>query len=449
MGLLTDARDAWRAGAPLETKELSAGQPNDGRAWWTSRAGQMRQLRQIGDGSSSSIVVACLNLLTNAFTEAPISVMEEDLDGLPEPVRGHEMVDLVERPNPYMTSDDLWSHYMWSTRVDGNAYYFKERSAANRVAELWPLRSDLVEPMSLDGSNNLIDYYSYRPKGSEVRIPPEDILQLRMRLDPSNHRKGMAPLKVVLKEILGDEEASRFASALLSNMAIPGVILSPTGDGPGPRQDQADQIRDKWIERFGRDRRGEPLVLSGALTPTVVSFNPQELDLRMLRRVPEERVSAVLGVPAVLAGLGAGIESSSGKSETVALIESFTETTVIPDWRRTARQLTWGLLPEFETSSRRWVDFDKSDVRALQDDETEIWTRADTGIRGGWLMVAEGKKMVGLDPADDGSDDVYLRSLGTTPVGPGAELDEEPEPEPTPPPVSDNGSGDVDELVDA
>lgn len=413
MGLITDVRDAWSEGGmtPLSTKELSAGQPQGGAAWWLSRAGEMRQLRQIGNGSSSSIVVACLQVLTNAFTEAPVRVVEPDPDGLLVPVRDHPLVAKVERPNDFMTSDLLWQHYIWSSRLDGNAYYFKERSAAGRVAEIWPLRSDLVEPRTIPGSNSLIDYYSYRPRGTETRIPPSEILHLRFGLDPTNHAKGLAPLKVVLKEILGDEEASRFSASLLSNMAIPGVILTPKGDGLGPRQPEADQIRDKWQERFGRDRRGEPLVLTGAMDVEMVSFSPQQMDLKQLRRVPEERVSGVLGVPAILAGLGAGIESSSGKSETVALIETFTEITIIPDWRRIGRQLTFDLLPEWDLRPGRSVEFDTSDVRALQDDENEIWERSDVGIRGGWLTVAEGKKMVGLEPGEH--DDVYLRSIGT------------------------------------
>ncbi len=433
MGLIANVRDAWSEGEiPIETKELSAGQPHGGAAWWLSRAGEMRQLRQIGNGSSSSIVVACLQVLTNAFTEAPVAVMQEDPDGLASAVKDHPLVAKVERPNEFMTSDLLWQHYIWSSRLEGNAYYFKERSAAGRVAELWPLRSDLVEPRSAEGSNNLIDFYAYRPRGTEVRIAPSEILHLRFGLDPTNHAKGLAPLKVVLKEILGDEEASRFSAALLSNMAIPGVILSPRGDQMGPRQPEADQIRDKWLERFGRDRRGEPLVLSGAMDVEMVSFSPQQMDLKQLRRVPEERVSGVLGVPAILAGLGAGIESSSGKSETVALIETFTEITIIPDWRRIGRQLTYDLLPEWDLRPNRWVAFDTTDVRALQDDENEIWTRSDTGIRGGWLTVAEGKKMVGLDPGEN--DDVYLRSIGTEAI---------PSTEAPLRPVDGNGAGTI------
>lgn len=429
-GPVDTIRKVWKAGGE---KGLTPGQPSSGTGspWWISPAGYMRQLRDVGAGTSSSIVVASLNVLVNGFSEAPLAVYEPNPDGTPTIVDPHDVSTLIESPNPVMTSDLLWHHYIWSTRVDGNAYWYKERNLAGGVVELWPLRSDLVKPKAYQGSPNLIDFYEYRPTGTAVYLDPADVVHLRSGLDPNDHRLGQAPLKVVLKEILGDEEASRFSSALLSNMAIPGVILSPGPGELGPTEADADRIRDGWRERFGGDRRGDPLVLSGPMQVQVVAFSPKDLDLKALRRVPEERISAVLGVPAILAGLGAGLEASSGRSESVTLVEMFTERTLVPEWRRVGRILTRSLLPEFDDRTDRWVDFDLSDVRSLQEDENAIWTRVDTAIRTGWLTVAEGKRMVGMEPLPE--DEVYLRSVGTTerPLGtvdveslPEAETDE-------------------------
>ena len=427
MGALQTMREAWELGAPaVEAKALDVGQPQAGTsAWWISRAGWMRQLRDVGDGSSSSIVVSALRVWTDSFTEAPPAVYEPAVDGTPTTVTGHPVPELLERPNPAMIGDMLWQYYLWATRIDGNAYLFKTRSAAGRVVELWPLRPDLVVPKRENDSPNLIDYYEYRPRGTAVRIEPSEIIHLRIGLDPTDHKLGLAPLKVVLKEILGDEEAARFSSALLSNMGIPGVILSPSPGEMGPSEPQADRIRDTWRTRFGGDRRGEPLILNGSMGVETVAFSPQDLDLKALRRVPEERITAVLGVPAILAGLGAGLEASSGRSESVTLVELFTERVVMPEWRRVGRWLTWELLPEFETRADRWVGFDTDDVAALQEDRNDVWSRADAAIRSGWLTVAEGKRLVGLEP--DPADDVYLRSMGVEAVPLGAV----PEPEPT------------------
>ena len=413
MNPITKAVRAYEAGG---VKALDVGHPRPtGSTWWMSRAGFMRQLSDVGDGSSNSVVLASLNVLTNAFSEAPIQVVATQPDGQVEAIPDHPLVDLIKRPNPYMTASLLWQYYIWSSRVDGNSYFYKVRNSVGMPVELWPLNPDLVTPKSNDNDpTELISYYSYRPRGVEQRIAPEDIVHLRIALDPNDHRLGLAPLKVVLKQILGDEEASKFSTALLANMAVPGVVLTPSGEG-GPSVVEAKAIKDTWTQRFGKDRRGEPLVMEGPMNVEVVSFSPQQMDFKSLHRIPEERITGVLGVPAILAGMGAGLESSSGRSESITLREFFTEGTVVPDWQRTAEQLTWSLLDtDYTRTSNMEVRFDFSRVRALTEDQNELWVRVDSAVRSGWITVAAAKRAVGLDP--ETGDDVYLRSVATEEV---------------------------------
>ena len=80
------------------------------------------------------------------------------------------------------------------------------------------------------------------------------------------------------------------------------------------------------------------MVLSGAMNVEIVSFSPDQMKLAELRRIPEERVSAVLGVPAVLAGLGAGLDSAT-YSNTKELREFFTESKIVPMWNMVAQEI--------------------------------------------------------------------------------------------------------------
>lgn len=434
MNLATKTLAAFRAGS----KGLDPGHPRGGgSSWWLNRATFMRQLGDVGDGAANNIVVASLQVLANAFSEAPVQVVADTADNLEEVVKGHPLPELIERPNPFMTSDLLWQHYIWSSRVEGNAYYFKARNAVGAVIELWPLRSDLVTPHEpQNDSTELIDYYSYRPRGVEQKLDPADVIHLRIGLDPTDYRKGLAPLKTVLKQILGDEEASKFSTALLSNMAVPGVIITPAGDG-GPGKPQADQIKEEWAQRFGKDRNGEPLVMGAAMNVEVVSFSPKEMDLAMLHRIPEERITGVLGVPAILAGMGAGLERAT-YSNAEALREFMAEGTIIPDWNRVARQLTWNLLVDFAPRPMQRVRFDLTNVRALAEDQDELWKRVDGAVRSGWLEVGAAKRTVGIEP--NANDDVYLRSVATEEVPAKAGMRV---------PVEGNGSAPVDTLVDA
>ena len=431
---MSDSKPGWFRKS-IRLKEMDAGHPQTGsNLWWWSPAKDLQQLGSVRDGSGNSIVATSLLVLTDGFTEAPPVVVADSDEGIPEKIPRHPAAAILEHPNPFMTSDLLWQYYMWSTRVDGNAYLFKQRAPSGQVKELWPLRPDITEPRVPANQAEFITHYNYRPDGREVIIPREDIIHLRLGMDPTDHRRGLAPLKVVLNEIVADEAAAQFSTALLSNMAIPGVIIGPK---MGEAFDGNEGVEQLWKDKFGGGRRGEPLVLDAPTDIKVVSFSPTEMDFAVLRRIPEERITAALRVPAILAGMGAGLQASSGKSEGVALIELFTEKTLIPDWNRVARQLDDQLLREFDENPAHTFAFDLTNVRSLQEDQDKIWERADTAVRTGWLAVSEAKRMVGLKP--EPTDEVYLRTISVEEVPLSQGMRETP--------AEGNGAGRVTELV--
>ena len=93
-------------------------------------------------------------------------------------------------------------------------------------------------------------------------MPSQEVVHIRQGVNPNNHRKGFAPLKGVLREILGDEAAGQYAAALLHNMAVPGVVLSPKDDSMGgPSQEEAESIAQIYKQKFGGSNRGAPMIL--------------------------------------------------------------------------------------------------------------------------------------------------------------------------------------------
>ena len=371
---------------------------------------ESNKLKEIGDGSGNSAVTACLNVLSTSFSEPQLQVVKRDqVFGDREVQYTHPLAELYHRPNPFM-SQNLLSHYIvMAMNTLGDAFLYKNRNAQGQVVELVPLMPHMVEVRG--NEDKLITHYEYYAygKGEFVKIPFEDMVHIRQGIDPNDHRRGHAPLKTVLREILGDEAAGQFTFALLDNMAVPGVVLTPRSDGyGGPTREEAESISAMYKEKFGGSNRGAPMVLSGAMNVEVVSFSPEQMRLAALRRIPEERVSAVLGVPAILAGLGAGLDSAT-YNNTKELKEFFTEQKLIPMWRTVAAELTHQLLiPDFKDKGLM-CDYDIQSVRALQPDVDNLYKRVNMGVSGGWITIGEARKVVGLDV--DKNHDVYLRPL--------------------------------------
>ena len=368
------------------------------------------KLKEIGDGSGNSAVIACLNVLSTSFSEPALQIVKRDqIFGDREIQYNHPLAELYHRPNPFM-SQNLLSHYIiMALNTLGDAYLYKNRNKRGQVVELVPLMPHMVEVRG--DEQTLITHYEYYAygKGDFVKIPFEDMVHIRQGIDPNDHRRGHAPLKTVLREILGDEAAGQFTFSLLDNMAVPGVVLTPRSDGyGGPTREEAESISAMYKEKFGGANRGAPMVLSGSMNVEVVSFSPEQMRLASLRRIPEERVSAVLGVPAILAGLGAGLDSATFNN-TKELKEFFTEQKLIPMWKTVAAELTHQLLiPDFGDKGLI-CDYDVQSVRALQPDVDNLYKRVNMGVSGGWITIGEARKVVGLEV--DKNHDVYLRPL--------------------------------------
>jgi len=369
---------------------------------WNSKAGAF-DVSSMGNGASNSAVVACLQTLGMSFSEATLMVKEYDKDGLQQELINHPFTMLMRRPNPYMSGDIVQQYIINAMHVSGDAYLIKQKNNAGQLVALYPLMPENVTPKGND--DELITHYEYDTNTKSVLVTPQDMVHIRLGLDQTNHRQGFAPLRSVLREIYGDESAGQMATALLANSGVPNVVISPKQDF-GLTETEAEQVQRAFKQKVGGKNRGMPLVLSGSMDVKKMAFSPTELDIGTLRRVPEERISAVLGVPAILAGLGAGLDRAT-YSNASELREFFTESKLIPLWKQIAEELTQQvLLRDYEITDGTSAEYDFSDVRALQTDQDALFTRMNVGVQGGWITIKEAREEVGL-PVDE-SQEVYL-----------------------------------------
>lgn len=377
---------------------------------YNTSAGEFN-LKDLGNGQSNSAVTACLQVLGVSFSEANLIIKSTDSEGVETTIPNHPMEILMQRPNPYMSGDVVQQYIMNSMHVFGDAYLLKQRNAVGQVVALYPLIPDNVTPKGTP--ETLITHYVYEMENDEVKIAPEEIIHFRMGLNPKDHKKGYSPLLTVLREVFGDESAGQLATALLSNMGVPSVMITPKNDF-GITDDEGVQIAKTYQQKVGGSKRGQPLVLSGDMNIEKLSFSPSELDIGTLRRIPEERVSAVLGVPAILAGLGAGLAQATYSNAKV-LREYFTENKLIPMWRMIGAELTHQLLvPDYESNAITKAEYDFTGVRALQGDEKELYEKINVAVKGGWMSVNEAREKIGL-PIDE-TEDVYYVPNNATPV---------------------------------
>ncbi len=407
--------------------------------WWHRAlpGAQYDYRREAGNLWENGIVLACINWEVRTFPEAQPVVETQGTDqrGKPawQPINDHPLTDLLQNPNEWYDDSVLWAGTLISMAVDGNAYWYKVRSRAGRVVGLHYIPHFMMYPAWPDDGSKFITDYEYHVNGRVIHYPVEDIVHFRSGCNPLNVRKGLSDLAGVLREVCTDNEAATFAAALLRNKGVPGWMLSPEAAGgvvPGEwTPKQAREYKAMFLEQFSGDHRGEPLITGIPMKVQQFSYNPSELLLDKVRNIPEERITAAMGIPAVVVGMGTGLEQSSDRANITTAYRQAWEGCLIPLQRMLGKQMSRQLLADVGGDPRRQrLGWDYSHVKALQDNETDVFAAVTTAYQGGWLRRSEARERANL--AWDETDEVYITEVQAAQQEQQARLAAELAPEP-------------------
>jgi HK97 family phage portal protein len=356
-----------------------------------------------GTGDGNSAVFACLLALSLGSIEPPLAVWKKDTahGGEFEPQPDHPMQAFLDNPNPELDMLDLRFLMSWMKHCDGNAYLIKVRSGdatAGLPLSLWPVSPSRMEPKTARGSKNLIDYYEYRNENDEpVAIPTENVIPFTLGRDPRDPRKGLSPLKRLLREISSDAEATAFMDALLNNFGVPGLAVEVPADVQ-LNPDQIRSMKDSIAEAYNSGNRGKVGVITGGATMKQFGFNPEQMNLKALHDFPETRIAAVMGVDPLIARLGVGLEQSSNYASARQVRENFTELTLVPLWKMDEAKWNRKLTPDFTTDKTIVIKHDLGEVRSMQEDENSKATRLAELVKAGIIPVQVAARELGYDP---------------------------------------------------
>lgn len=364
--------------------------------------------RELRGGLDSNVIMSPVSWIMRTFTEAE-PIVQGKREGAWRRVDEHPLETLLARPNPFYDGDACTKALVISYCLDGNAYKIKIRNPFGEVIQLWYAPHWMIEPKWPDDNSEFISHYEYSPgNGEKINLSTRDVVHIRFGLDPRNPRKGFSPLRPLLREIFTDEEASNFAAAVLRNQGFPGLLISPKDTTRGHTTEQAKELKAKFQSHFTGDRRGEPFVATQPTDIKSFGFDAQQINLTGLRDISEERVCAMLGLPAAVVGFGAGLQQTKVGATMRELVRLARVNVVNPMARSFGKTLTIQLLPDFASQLKRFrVRYDMSEVSVFQEDETETQERIIAAVQGGIMRVDKAQEAIGLDV--DESQKIYLR----------------------------------------
>lgn len=368
----------------------------------------LNEVKAVEEAVKNSAAVATVSWIQRNFPEAPVAVGRYDRNDVIKVVKS-PMLRLMKKPNSFYSGLTMMKAVLWDYCFSGNGYILKVRSqeeggidGRGRVIALWWVPSFTITPVNSETNDRIfIDHYEYTVNGKTDNIDPRDVIHFRDGFDTDNPMLGMSKFRSLLKEVCSDNEAGLWTWALLKNMGVPGVVISPGKDTEITPED-AEEMKNNFVSRFTGANRGMPLITSGPVEVKTVQFDPKQMDLRSLRQMAEERMTAVVGLPAVVVGLGAGLVHSTFANFSEAR-EAAYESCMIPIQQDLAETLELQLLPEFHNPENYTVFFDISKVRVLQPDINAHHVRVRGNLLSGLITLNMALIEIGREPEEGGN----------------------------------------------
>ncbi len=375
----------------------------------TSYADKIKYASEIGNPLRTSLIMAAVKWICRTIYEAPMFMVTRDDQGKEtNRTTRHHVLSLLKKPNDYYTGMNLFQAVGASWDLDGNAYLLKARDENLKVVELWYEPHYSIRPRWYNDnvfSNNIvpndgkfISFYEIFRGGRWKRVEVDDVIHLKDGLDPTNPRKGINGISALLAELYTDLQRAHFSATVLGNVGMIPFVVSPRETNQQITEKQAGVLRSE-LELRAKHKRGVPIVAGKAIRIDELGFSPSDMDLQSMAAIPEERVACVIGPNSYVLGF---IPENSVYTNFMEARRDAYESFLIPLQSYIAEKLTEDLLREFVEDENTRLEYDYSNVYAMQEwlaKKMEMWGKAfrDGIATRGHVSSAIGLKMKGKD----------------------------------------------------
>ena len=286
-------------------------QPLSGRGgWWPlsirepyTGAWQRNEEIRMDTALSFSAVFACTTRIMNDTGKVALRLVEEDSNGIWNPVENPAYSPVLRKPNRYQNAAQFKETWTASKLNSGNTYVLKARDQRRVVTSMYVLDPLRVTPLvSQDGAV----YYELKRDDLSglpqevVTVPASEIIHDRMNC-LFHPLVGLSPIFACALAARQGLAIQNNSSKLFSNGSIPGGVLT----APGIINDEtAQRLKEYWDTNFTGDNVGKVAVLGYGLKYEGMAWNAVDLQLVEQLEMTARVVCSTYGVDPYIVNIG-------------------------------------------------------------------------------------------------------------------------------------------------
>lgn len=258
-------------------------------------------------------------------------------------VESHEILDLLDRWNPFTTTSEAM--YMTEAHLElaGDTFYLLDKPI--RPSQMFILDPTRMTPKPGGKEDEYrITSYEYKPdlkKQKEIVIyEPDYIIQVK-NPNPENPYRGKSVVEAAALEIDTDNLAGEFLKQLFRNGAVANFILSsPNRITPDELKRMQADIKRNFT---GARNAFKTMILTGGLEPKTVQQGNKEMQFLEIEMAMRDKIMALFkNTKASL-----GIVEDVNRANAEATLLSWKESVIKPKMARIVDTLNEFLVPRF------------------------------------------------------------------------------------------------------
>lgn len=319
---------------------------------WTTRRDAVAQLDVM---ATNGTVYGIVSKTAPAVAETEWKLYRKAKSGKDEDrtqITSHAALDLINRPNEFMTRMLLFEIEQQHVDLTGEGFLLVSRHARMRQIplELWPIRPDRMTPVA-HPTKYLAGWIYTSPDGEQVPLDVDEIIHTRTP-NPSDPYRGLGPVQTVITDVMGAKYAAEWNANFFRNSAEPGGIIEVPESLSDP---EFDQLRSRWEEQHRGVARAHRVAILEQAKWVERKYTQKDMEFTSLRGVTRDSIMEAFGFPRGMLGITDDVNRAQGESGE----RIFARWLTVPRLNRWRDTLNSRLLPMFgDTTKDLEFDYD-------------------------------------------------------------------------------------------
>ena len=348
-------------------------------------------------GNFSSWAWFAIDKIAERVASIDFELYQMKKDGSVEEVEDHEILNLIDRPNPLMTKRMFFKLVSAYYKIWGSCPIYVYR-VNGKPKELWPMRPDMLQMTA--SLNSTPTSWKYTVGMTIQNFQPDEVCYI-YNPDLRDPMRGSGSFRAIALELDMDAAAAVWNKYYFENNAEPSGVLQTDS----VLDDKVfERLKRQWEARYGGpENAGKAAILEHGLKYQSISTTGKESGYLETRNYSRDAIITMLGLPK-----GLYLSDNVNLANAEVAERTYMSETIDPLMGTIAEHLDSFLTHEF--GDNLWLTYESP----VREDRTLMLEEAKVGVNV-WMTPNEVRAAYNMAPIEGGDE---LQKGNTAPQSP-------------------------------